>query len=319
MSDELVRIGGGELMDLVERTKTTIHNATAPNTRRAYASDWNAFVLWCQRVGQPALPADPAVVACYIRELADTHKPASVRRAMSAIAQYHDAAGFEKPTTRKVVTDTWRGIRREHGVAQAHKAAATADVVTQLVADLPDDLGGMRDRALLLLGYAAALRRSELAALTVEDLAFVDGGVEVTIARSKTDQDGEGRTLPVSRGANGPNTCPVRSLQAWLSASGITTGYVFRWMRRGGNLQDEPMTPASVARIIKQAAEGAGLDPALFSGHSLRRGRITSLARAGVAERHIMEHSRHKSERVMRGYIEQATIWDNPATKAART
>ena len=187
-----------------------------------------------------------------------------------------------------------KGIRRVKGAAQDAKAALVTEDIREMVETLPDNLKGARDRALLLLGFAGAFRRSELVGLDVADLEFVKEGVRVTIRRSKTDQEGEGRVVGIPFGSR-IETCPVRSLEAWGEASQIETGPVFRSINRHGQIQPGRLSGAAVAQVVKSAAGAAGLDPTKYAGHSLRAGLATAAAAAGVAASAIQAQTGHKS------------------------
>jgi len=167
----------------------------------------------------------------------------------------------------------------------------------------PNNLRGTRDRALLLLGFGGAFRRSELAALTVEDLEEVEGGLRVHIQKSKTDQEGAGEVVPVIRG-NG--SCPCRAVKEWLDAAGIESGPVFRRMAKGGKICDNGLTPHSIGTIVKRYAKKAGLDPADYSGHSLRAGFLTSAAENGAGLFAMMNISRHRSVETVRTYVRRS-------------
>ena len=173
-----------------------------------------------------------------------------------------------------------------------------------MIEALPEGLKGVRDRALLLVGFAGAFRRSELVSLDVDDLDFTEEGLVVTLRRSKTDQEGEGRRVGVPFGSN-PTTCPVRSMKAWLEASAITDGPVFRSVNRHGQLQAQRLTSQSVALVVKRYAEVCGLDRHAFAGHSLRAGFATVAARNGANERSIMNQTGHKSLTIVRRYIRE--------------
>lgn len=293
-----------------------VEASKAPATRKAYRADWRCFTGWCDRHGLCPLPAAAETVALYIADLAETKTPATIRRRLATINQAHHHAGHDRPSRTALVESTWEGICRRLGIAPTRKSPARTDVVRQMVEAL--DLGrliGVRDWALLVIGFAGALRRSELVALDVRDIAEVANGLEVLIRRSKTDQKGDGVTLALPYGSE-PLTCPVRSYRGWMEASGIQTGPVYRSVTKGGALGLQRLSARAVADVVKRSAERVGLDPAPMAGHSLRAGFITSAAEAGVHERHIMDHSRHQSIPVMRRYIRDATIWqDNAAAK----
>ena len=203
-----------------ERVREYIHQAKAPATVRAYRSDCAHFVAWCSAHGLASLPAAPETVSLYLAEFGGLLKPATLQRRLAAIAKAHQAAGHESPASMKhaAVAETWKGLKRVHGTAQAGKAPVLTNELRAMLRQLPDRLLGIRDRALLLIGFAGAFRRSELVALAVEDCAFTADGLVVTLRRSKTDQDGEGRKIGIPYGSN-PETCPVRSLRAWLAAA----------------------------------------------------------------------------------------------------
>ena len=167
---------------------------------------------------------------------------------------------------------------------------------------------GTRDRALLLVGFAGAFRRSEIVALNVEDIAFSTDGATVTLRRSKTDQDGAGRKVGIPYGSN-PATCPVRALQAWLAASGITEGPLFRWIRKAGRMQHGRLSGSAVAEIVKRHAGTAGLDTSKYAGHSLRAGLVTAAAIAGSSDRAIMKQSGHRSSAMVQRYIRDASLF----------
>jgi integrase len=178
-----------------------------------------------------------------------------------------------------------------------------------------DGLIGLRDRALILLGFAGAFRRSELVGLDFEDCAFGKDGLTVTLRRSKTDQSGEGRKIGIPYGSN-PETCPVRTLQFWMAESTIAGGSLFRSINRHGRIQSARLSGGDVARIVKKLIERAGLDPSKFAGHSLRAGHATSAAIAGASERSIMAQTGHRSVQMVRRYIRDGSLFrENSAGK----
>lgn len=293
-----------------------VEAARSASTLRAYRSDWRHFAGWCEQRRLAPLPATPEVVALYLTDFAGVLATSTLQRRLVSIAEAHRAAGHEPPTTATVVRSTWRGIRRTFGTEQRGKAPARTSEVRAMVGALDlDRLIGVRDRALILIGFAGALRRSELVALDVANIDRTSDGLVVHVQRSKTDQEGAGERLGLPYGSD-PLTCPVRALEAWTDASEITTGALFRPVTRHGHLATSRLSDRAVAEIVKRAARAAGLDPAVFAGHSLRAGLITSAAEAGVAERDIMRHSRHRSVPVMRRYIRGATLFQANAAAA---
>jgi integrase len=245
--------------------------------------------------------------------MAATLKPATLQRRLADISKAHQAARYDSPCAMRhaVVAEVWQGIKRTHGTTQTAKAAATTEVLRSMIGALPDSPSGIRDRALLLVGFAGAFRRSELVALNVEDIAEVEAGLIITIRRSKTDQDGQGRKVAIPFGSL-LETCPVRSLRAWLRLASIEAGAIFRSIDRHGHMHDR-MTDHSVALIVKRLVMAAGLDPAKFSGHSLRAGLVTSAASAGVSEASIMRKTGHRSVAMVRRYVTDVNLFRDDA------
>jgi site-specific recombinase XerD len=283
-------------------------NEKAEATRRAYRSDFAAFTTWCRARGLVALPAATDTVAAFLAAQATGGaKASSISRRCASIRYAHRLAGHEPPTNAESVKAVMRGIRRTIGTAKEQKAPATAHRITAMLAGVPTDtLTGLRDRALLLLGFAGAFRRSELVGLQVADLADAEGGIRVLIRHSKTDQEGQGQEIAIP---HGHSLRPVAAVRAWLEAAGITDGPIFRPVLKGSRVQPEPLSDRSVADIVKKHAKRAGLDPAEYAGHSLRAGYLTSAAEAGANVFKMMEVSRHKSIDTLRGYVRRSDLF----------
>lgn len=294
------------LAGLAGRAADFTRAGTAGSTRKAYEKDWRDFTAWCADHDVVPLPALPQVVGLYLTHLAGRLAVATLGRRLAAISTAHRLHGHRLDTRHPAIRDVLRGIRRTRGTAQRRVAAATTPLLRTMLSTCEDTLLGRRDRALLLLGFAAALRRSELVALTVEDLTSVPEGLRVHLRRSKTDQEGAGETIGVVR--TGSATCPVNALQVWLTVAAITDGRLFRRVDRHGNL-GAALSDQSVALILKKRAALAGLDAAVFSGHSLRAGFATSAARHGVEERLIMRTTRHRSLPVLRTYLRDGELF----------
>jgi integrase len=264
----------------------------------------------------PSLPAAPETAGRYLADLADQGRAvATLRRRAAAIARAHDTHMLSDPCASPHVRNVLSGIARKHGVAPKKKGALTLDRLQAVLCELDDALQGTRDRALILLGFAGAFRRSELAALNVDDLCWETRGLVVTLRRSKTDQEGQGRAVGIPA-LNVAALCPVHALRVWLEASAITSGPLFRTfgLRRGDRPQE--LTPnridaRDVARILQRAVVRAGV-PGDFAAHSLRAGFITSAAAANVSEIDIARVSGHKSADVLRGYVRRATVLEAP-------
>jgi integrase len=238
----------------------------------------------------PCVPGAAATVAVYLAALADAGAAVStIEKPLAAIAHEHRSRGSVWPRGEPAVRETMAGIRRKIGTSSTKKAPVSDDELAALVATLDEDLVGLRDGALLTLGWSSACRRSELVALTVGDVELQAEGLLVRVRRSKGDQEGKGFDKGVPY-ASSPALRAVRALRAWLDAAGITEGPIFR------------------------AALAAGLDPSRYGGHSLRSGSMTTAAEKGRPLEAIMRRTGHKSERVARGYIQHATVFvNNPA------
>jgi integrase len=299
------------LADLIEKAQTFVASAKAPATLRAYRSDWHDFESWCQFHDLPSLPSTPDTVALYIADRASTLAAGTITRRLTSITKAHRAAGYnDSPATTKhfIVGETLAGIRRVLGTAPHGKDPLLADDIRRIVAACPEKLLGVRDRALVLVGFAGAFRRSELARIEVGDLAFHRDGVVIDLRRSKTDQEGAGRQVGLPFGAS-PETCPVRALQLWLMDSGITAGPVFRYVSRYGRVAKHGLNRDSIGRLLKRAAVRAGMKVERLGGHSLRAGHVTQAARNGVAERVIMQQTGHKTVATLRRYIRKGEIF----------
>jgi len=263
------------------------------------------------------LPAGLETVALYLAALAATHRPATMTRRLTAITKAHQIAGHPSPATMQqpAVSETLKGIRRTLGTAQQIKAPLLTADVRRMVEALPENLAGRRDRALLLLGFAGGFRRSELAALDVEDVLPTEDGLVVKLRRSKTDPEGKGREVGIPHGSS-PGTCPVRALNAWKTAAGIAEGALFRGVDRHGRVGTVRLHKDSVGLVVKRAAEAAGLDPAKYAGHSLRAGLATQAYLNGAGELAIMRQTGHRSLAMVRRYIRDGSLFrENPAAK----
>lgn len=317
------RAGGSPpaLTDVLTSAAGYAQDEKAASTRRGYRSDWRDFSAWCDRMQLAAMPALPATVASYFAHLADSGRSAgTIARRVAAIAYAHKLKGADSPTTVEAVRQVLRGIRRRIGVKPVQKAPATARAIGAMVANIPDGgITGIRDRAILLLGFAAALRRSEIVDLKVNDLEFSPDGVLVHIRKSKTDQEGQGTIIAVPRGGK---LQPVEAIEAWLAAAKVTnslakvtTGPLFVSIDRHGNVSPKALSDKSIADIVKRYAAAAGLDPKIFSGHSLRAGFVTSALEHGADLFKVMDVTRHKRVETLKVYDRRAQAFRNHAGK----
>ncbi|MDT0510114.1 site-specific integrase [Novosphingobium sp. MMS21-SN21R] len=293
--------------------------AKAANTLRAYTSDWNQFEAWCDERSLDPMPARPEAVATYLASLALSGKAdTTISRHLAAIGWKHRQDGQVPPSARdarRVIADTLAGIRREARTRpSARKAAITArELAAMIAAAEGEGTRSVRDRAIMALGLAAALRRSELVALERRDVEMVDKGLKLTLRHSKTDQEGAGQVIAVP---TGKALKPVERLKAWLALRGADAGPLFYQIDPQGRLTDQPMSDRSIARLIQKYAGRIGLDPEMFAGHSLRAGFLTEASRAGATISKMQEVSRHKKVEVLLGYVRSAELFDDHAGMA---
>lgn len=280
------------------------------STRLAYASDWRGFERWCSAAGRPALPCSADTLALFCIDQARGGKlHSTICRHAAAVASKNVGGGFASPLTADV-REVLAGIGRRLGTAPKHaKAALTVDELKLLLPVCGDGPRGDRDRAILLLGFASGLRRSELAALDLADVERRPEGVVLRIARSKTDQNGAGRRLGVFRGKH-RLTCPVRALAAWVEGRGDWAGPLFSQLTMPGDaVTRKRMSGDAVAEVLKSAAKAAGLDPSRYGGHSLRAGCATAAAAAGASDLAIMQRTGHRSLAMVGRYVRPATLF----------
>jgi len=298
------------------RAQTYLDSARARNTIRGYRSSFGQFAAWCQGAGLPSMSAAPETIALYLGAQAGRLKAATLQHHLAAIAKAHKSAGYPSPVKdNQLIAETLKGIKRRHGAAVTQKAPVMTEDLRMMLRALPDNFLGVRDRALLLIGFAGAFRRSELVSLDVADLSFTTEGLLITLRRSKTDQDGEGRPVAIPHGAH-EQTCPVRAAQAWLERAGIGEGAVFRPVDRHGKLAVTRLSDQAIALVVKRCAGRVGMSVASFAGHSLRAGFVTSAARAGEPERRIMRQTGHKSIEMVLRYVRQANAFSDNASLA---
>lgn len=285
-----------------------LRHYAAPATARAYRGDVADFVRWGGHV-----PCDPTTLARYVAERAEGHRPSTVARRVVGIGRAHVAFGFADPSKDPLVQAVLRGVRRAHGSAQRRAAPLLLEDLLAVLGQLPCDRRGCRDRALLLLGFACGLRRSEIVQLDVADLRLVPAGLQVRLTRSKTDQEGVGRVIGVPHGRS--SACPVAAVREWLLASGINDGPVFRAMS-GNRVLDRRLSDQSVSLIVKAGVAALGRSPEAYSGHSLRAGFVTSAAQAGVGFLMIQQQTGHRSVAMLGRYVRGANLFDGNAAGA---
>jgi site-specific recombinase XerD len=294
-----------DLETLIEKTKAYIRGAKSPATLEAYRSDFGDFTRFCREHNFSFLPATPETVALYITDCASHLASGTITRRLTSITKAHQSAGCKDSpasTHHFVVSETLKGIRRAIGTAQHGKKPLLTVDIRKIVAHCPKSLTGSRDRALVLIGFAGAFRRSELAAIDVADVSYSKNGLVIDLRRSKTDQAASGRQVGIPLGQDAA-TCPVRALRRWLKEAQIKSGPVFRAIDRHGHIAKRGLHKASVGWILKRAARRARMKTEPLAGHSLRAGCVTQASMNGANERDIMRQTGHKSAETLAKYI----------------
>ncbi|NPD66365.1 site-specific integrase (plasmid) [Lichenicola cladoniae] len=324
-ADAVVPLHDGTLATARRAADAYARQAKATNTRRAYRAGVRAWCDWCDTHALKALPAQPEdIVAFLASERGRGCSVTTIKLRSASIRYLHHLAGVPLPTQHARVTETIAGIRRAAGLAGEHprkKAAATLAVLIRILEPIGNDLVGLRDRALLLIGFAGALRRSELAAIRVEHLEPRAGGLQLTLPRSKGVRAGTSVTIAIPTGTTA--YCPVKAVYRWMGAAGIREGAVFRrvWQPPAGGGHDQTsarsqilgsraIDPRTVARIIQMRSEAVGFDPGVLGGHSLKRGALTEGMERGVHPTRLKQHGRHKSYAVLDEYLEMGDPFD---------
>jgi len=306
-----------DIKALQEETLLNLQNSKAINTVRAYKSDFNDFGIFCARNGFKSLPSNPKIVSLYLTHLSTKEaKMSTLKRRLVSIGVIHKLKGHYLDTKHPSIIENIMGIKRRKGSIQKAKKPILINSL-KLIIDAIDqknkkEIKKFRDRSIILIGFSGGFRRNEIVSLDSDDLDFVPEGLKINIKRSKTDQFGEGFTkaLPYF---DSSKYCPVVSLKNWLDISKITSGPVFRRFVKGSKLSENRLTDQTVAILIKQYLNLAGIDSKHYSGHSLRSGFATSAAESGAEERNIMAMTGHKSTEMVRRYIKEANLFKNNA------
>jgi integrase len=288
--------------ELPEAVAHYVRGSLASNTQRAYLGDLAHFEAW-----GGAIPASPELVAGYLAQHAGQLAVATLTRRVASISKAHEARNLPNPCRAEIVKATVRGIKRRWGCAQDQAKALVRDDLFLVLDGMGDSVRDVRDRALLLVGFAGGFRRSELVGLDVSDLEHMRQGVTVHLRRSKTDQIGAGRRIGIPFGRT--RHCPVLALENWLEISGIKTGAIFRPIDRHGRVAAVRLSGDAVSVTVKERVAGAGLDPTGFSGHSLRAGFATSAAQAGVSTLKIRAQTGHASDAMLARYVRDGEIF----------
>ena len=306
-----------DIKALQEETLLNLQSSKAINTVRAYKSDFKDFGLFCAQNSFKALPSEPKIVSLYLTFLSTKDaKMSTLKRRLVSIGVIHKLKGFYLDTKHPSIIENIMGIKRRKGSIQKGKKPILISNLKVLInvidEKINEEIKKLRDRTIILIGFSGGFRRNEIVSLDYDDLDFVPEGVKIDIRRSKTDQFGEGsvKALPYF---DNPKYCPVISLKKWISISEINSGSLFRRFLKGSKLSEKRLTDQTVALLIKEYLQLAGIDSKNYSGHSLRSGFATSAAEAGAEERSIMAMTGHKSTEMVRRYIKEANLFKNNA------
>jgi len=292
-----------DIKNLELETLNNLKRSKAENTLRAYQADFKDFRLFCIKNGLVALPTDPKILSIYLTHLSSFCKFSTLKRRLASIKVIHKIKGHYLDTKHPIITENLLGIKRIHGVKQKSKKPLLINdlkLIINKINEEKNEIKKLKNKSLILIGFAGGFRRSELVSIKYDDVDFVTEGVKIFIKRSKTDQTGEGMTKAIPYFEN-PSYCPVIALKQWIEFTGIKSGKIF-------NISDK-----SVALIIKKYALLAGLDYTKYAGHSLRSGFATSTAEIGADERSIMAMTGHKTTQMVRRYIQEANLFKNNA------
>jgi|TARA_B100000795_G_scaffold171831_1_gene129540 site-specific recombinase XerD len=302
---------------LQEETLLNLKNSKASNTVRAYKSDFKDFGLFCSQNGFKSLPSDPKIVSLYLTHLSIKEaKMSTLKRRLVSIGVIHRLKGHYLDTKHPSIIENIMGIKRRKGsIQKAKKPILISDLksIINVIDELDrEEIKKIRDRTIILIGFSGGFRRNEIVSLDYDDLDFVNEGLKISIRRSKTDQFGEGsiKALPYF---DSHRYCPVVSLKNWLNITKINSGPLFRRFLKGLKLSENRLTDQTVALLIKEYLQLAGIDSKNYSGHSLRSGFATSAAESGAEERSIMAMTGHKSTEMVRRYIKEANLFKNNA------
>ena len=306
-----------DIKALQEETLLNLKSSKANNTVRAYKSDFNDFGLFCAKNGFKSLPTEPKIISLYLTYLSTKNiKMSTLKRRLVSISVIHRLKGHYIDTKHPSIIENIMGIKRRKGSIQRGKKPILINNLKTIINVIDEynkeEIKRLRDRSIILIGFSGGFRRNEIVSIDYDDLDFVQEGLKMNVRRSKTDQFGEGfvKALPYF---NNQLYCPVVSLKDWLNISKIASGPVFRRFNKGSKLSEKRLTDQSVALLIKEYLNLAGIDSKNYSGHSLRSGFATSAAESGAEERNIMAMTGHKSTEMVRRYIKEANLFKNNA------
>ena len=302
---------------LSDKSLATLSETKSKSTIDAYESDWNDFCDWCQYHNEIAFPAQPEIIVNYINDLADYAKASTIRRRVSAISENYNAAGLSEtnPCHAWIVREALVGLNRTKGIVQKGKTPIYWEELEQMISYIDSaHLAGVRDKAILLLGFFGAFRRSEISNLNIEDLTRYPQGLVVTLTHSKTDQEKAGQQVGIPYIAD-KNMCAITAVNEWIKKANISEGPLFRSILKNEKAASRRLSDKSINLIVKKYITCIGLSPDLYGAHSLRHGFATYAALNGIEERLIMKQTRHRSVEMVRHYINDADLFvNNPVT-----
>ena len=306
-----------DIKALQQETLLNLKNSKANNTVRAYKSDFNDFGLFCTKNGFKSLPSEPKIVSLYLTHLSTKNvKISTLKRRLVSIGVIHKLKGHYLDTKHPSIIENMMGIKRRKGIIQNGKKPLLINHLKQIINVIDEqkieNIKKLRDRSIILIGFSGGFRRNEIVSLDYDDLDFLPEGLKINLKRSKTDQFGEGSLKGLPYFDNN-QYCPVVSIQKWIEISKINSGPLFRRFNKGLKLSINRLTDQTVALLIKEYLQLAGIDNKNYSGHSLRSGFATTAAEFGVEERNIMAMTGHKSTEMVRRYIKEANIFKNNA------
>ena len=289
-----------DVKSLEIETLKNLKNSKANNTLRAYQSDFKDFSAFCAKNGLSSIPTQPKIISIYITHLSKSSKFSTLKRRIASISVIHKLKGHYLDTKHPIIMENLHGIKRTLGSRQKAKKPILINDLKLIIKAIDEEK--IRDKALILIGFAGGFRRSELVNIDYEDIEFVTEGVKILVKRSKTDQSGEGTVKAIPYFDN-KEFCPVLTLKNYIDQkiSIKSEGKVFE------------ISDKSVALIIKKYAKKAGLDSSKYAGHSLRSGFATTAAEFGAEERNIMAMTGHKTTQMVRRYIHEANLFKNNA------
>ncbi len=295
-----------DVKSLEIETLKNLKNSKANNTLRAYESDFRDFSIFCTKNGFSSIPTQPKIIALYITHLSKSCKFSTLKRRIASISVIHKLKGHYLDTKHPIIMENLLGIKRTLGSRQKAKKPILINDLKLIIKAIDEDK--IRDKALILVGFAGGFRRSELVNIYFQDIDFVPEGVKILIKRSKTDQSGEGSIKAIPYFEN-QEFCPVIALKDYLNKKFSNLDK----RKKEGKIFE--ISDKSVALIIKRYAEKAGLDSSKYAGHSLRSGFATTAAEFGAEERNIMAMTGHKTTQMVRRYIQEANLFKNNALK----